>query len=279
MLDAAEAYVGTPYIWGVYNILVLPPSFPYGGMENPLMTFYNSALITDSKALLPTAVHEIVHSWTGNQVTMNSWQDFWLNEGFTTFIERQVCARLYGIDFSNVEFLMGNTSLASSIEGYGLNNTYSTLHPVFFGDNPDNSISSVPYDKGAFLLAFIQKTIGNAMMQQFITYYINNNALKSISSFDMQRTFANFIATHYQDPEQINSILESIPWNEWKYLPGLDPSGTLNFTTTNSQRATQLAFDYISLQGNSSPPNYKQYDVWYSNLKVIFLQTLQNAGT
>jgi len=86
MLSAAETYVGIPYIWGVYNILVLPPSFPYGGMENPLMTFYNSALITGNKALLPTAVHEICHSWTGNQVTMNNWQDFWLNEGFTTFI-------------------------------------------------------------------------------------------------------------------------------------------------------------------------------------------------
>jgi leukotriene-A4 hydrolase len=100
-----------------------------------------------------------------------------------------------------VEFLTGNNSLVEAIQGYGINNTYSTLHPVFFGDDPDNSISSVPYDKGAQLLAYIQSVIGNAMMQKFITYYINNNALKSISSFDMQRTFSNFIQTQYQDPE------------------------------------------------------------------------------
>ena len=152
LLDAAEAYVGTPYIWGVYNILVLPASFPYGGMENPLMTFYNSALITDNKALLYVAIHEICHSWTGNQVTMKNWEDFWLNEGFTTFIERHVSARIYGSDFAKVEALVGNTSLVNDMESYGYNNSYSTIHPVMFGDNPDNSISSVPYDKGAQLL-------------------------------------------------------------------------------------------------------------------------------
>jgi leukotriene-A4 hydrolase len=271
LLDAAEAYVGTPYIWGVYNILVLPPSFPYGGMENPLMTFYNSALITDNKALLYVAIHEICHSWTGNQVTMKNWEDFWLNEGFTTFIERHVSARLYGGDFAKVEALVGNTSMVNDMDGYGYNNTFSSIHPVLFGDNPDNSISSVPYDKGAQFLQFIENTIGVAAMQKFIKYYIESASLQSITSFDMQRLFAQFVEEYFDDPDQINELLGDINWSDWKYVASTDPTGTLNFETTNSKRATKLALDYITLGGNSSPVNYQQYNYWYSNLKVVFL--------
>lgn len=121
--------------------------------------------------------HEIAHSWTGDQVTMNNWEDFWLNEGFTTFIERQVSARLYGGDFAKVEALLGNTSLVNTIEVYGENNTYSSIHPVLFGDNPDNSFSEMPYEKGFQLLQFMCNLVGNTAWKNFITYYINNNTL------------------------------------------------------------------------------------------------------
>ena len=160
LLDTAEAYVGTPYIWGVYNILVLPPSFPFGGMENPLMTFASPTIITGTKSQVFVAIHEICHSWTGNQVTMNNWEDFWLNEGFTTFIERKVSSRLYGNDFAKVEALLGNTSLAYAMNITGYNNTYSTIHPVLAGGNPDDSFSEVPYEKGFQLLAYIETLIG-----------------------------------------------------------------------------------------------------------------------
>jgi leukotriene-A4 hydrolase len=79
---------------------------------------------------------------------MNNWEDFWLNEGFTTFLERKVSSRLYGNDFAKVEALLGNTSLAYAIKDTGINNTYSTIHPVLAGDSPDNSYNEVPYEKG-----------------------------------------------------------------------------------------------------------------------------------
>lgn len=160
LLDTAESYVGTPYIWGRYNILVLPPAFPFGGMENPLMTFASPTIITGTKSQLFVVVHEICHSWTGNQVTMNNWEDFWLNEGFTTFFERKVSGRLYGNDFANVEATLGNSSLVNTMNITGYENTYSTLHPVLFGDNPDNSFNEVPYEKGFQLLAYIENLIG-----------------------------------------------------------------------------------------------------------------------
>ena len=110
LLDQAEDYL-TPYIWGNYSILVLPPSFPMGGMENPLLTFASPTIITGDKSQVDVATHEIAHSWTGNLVTCENWSNFWLNEGFTVFEERKVSARLHGEDFSKVNAFLGNISM------------------------------------------------------------------------------------------------------------------------------------------------------------------------
>ena len=129
-LDTAEHYIQTPYIWGNYTVIVLPPSFPMGGMENPLLTFASPTIIVGDKSQVYVAVHEICHSWTGNEVTMNNWEDFFLNEGFTVFFERHVSAMLYDVDFAKVEALLGNTSLYNAMESLGWDNTYSSIHPV-----------------------------------------------------------------------------------------------------------------------------------------------------
>jgi len=110
LLDGAESYL-TPYIWGNYTVLVLPPSFPVGGMENPLLTFASPTIITDDKSQVYVATHEIAHSWTGNDVTCKNWTHFWLNEGFTVFEERKVSAKIHGLDFSKVAAYLGNISM------------------------------------------------------------------------------------------------------------------------------------------------------------------------
>ena len=147
LLDAVEEYMG-PYIWGNYTIIVLPPSFPMGGMENPLLTFASPTIIVGDKSQVYVATHEMAHSWTGNEVTCQNWENFWLNEGFTVFIERHVSGEIHGEDFSKVSALLGNTSMYQDMENFGLTNTYSSLHPVLRGDNPDNSFSEIPYEKG-----------------------------------------------------------------------------------------------------------------------------------
>lgn len=106
-LDTVEAYL-TPYIWGTYAILVLPPSFPMGGMENPLLTFASPTIIVGDKSQAYVAIHEMAHSWTGNTVTCRDWENFWLNEGFTVWVERHVSWTLFGYDFMQVASLLGN---------------------------------------------------------------------------------------------------------------------------------------------------------------------------
>ena len=147
LLDTAEEFL-TPYIWGNYTVVVLPPSFPYGGMENPLLTFASPTIIVGDKSQVYVATHEIAHSWTGNQVTCRNWENFWLNEGFTVFTERKVSGILNGRDFAKVEALLGNSTLMTDMNNYGLDSTYSSIHPVLQGDNPDASFSTIPYEKG-----------------------------------------------------------------------------------------------------------------------------------
>ena len=110
LLDQTEAYL-TPYIWGTYTIVVLPPSFPFGGMENPLLTFASPTIIVGDKSQVYVATHEIAHSWSGNDVTCRNWEHFWINEGFTVFEERKVSGQLHGKDFAKVEALLGNSTL------------------------------------------------------------------------------------------------------------------------------------------------------------------------
>ena len=117
LLDKTETFL-TPYIWGNYTILILPPSFPLGGMENPLLTFASPTIIVGDKSQVDVATHEIAHSWTGNQVTCQNWENFWLNEGWTVFIERKVSGLLHDKDFATVEALLGNVDLNNDIAGF-----------------------------------------------------------------------------------------------------------------------------------------------------------------
>jgi leukotriene-A4 hydrolase len=147
LLDTTELYIGD-YIWGNYTIIVLPPSFPMGGMENPLLTFASPTIIVGDYSQVYVATHEMAHSWTGNTITCQNWESFWLNEGFTVFIERKVSGYLNGKDFAKVEAQLGNVSLWGDMQSVGLSNTYASVHPILAGDNPDNSFTEVPYEKG-----------------------------------------------------------------------------------------------------------------------------------
>lgn len=127
-IEAAESYL-TPYEWAQYNILVLPPGFPYGGMENPTLTFVTPALIAGDRSLANVIAHEIAHSWTGNLVTNRNWQSFWLNEGFTVFVERKISELIYGEDMSKLGAQVGYTDLANDIKNFGEADSFTSLHP------------------------------------------------------------------------------------------------------------------------------------------------------
>lgn len=127
-LKTAETYL-TPYEWGTYDILVLPPGFAYGGMENPNLTFVTPSLLAGDKSLVNVIAHEITHSWTGNLVTNNNWQNFWVNEGFTMFVERKILELVYGRDMFLVEAYEGYQQLVKTVDQIGKDHSFTSLTP------------------------------------------------------------------------------------------------------------------------------------------------------
>lgn len=188
LLDRAEKYL-TNYIWGNYSILVLPPSFPMGGMENPLLTFASPTIITGDKSQVYVATHEIAHSWTGNEVTCENWSNFWLNEGFTVFEERKVSAEIHGKDFSLVNAYLGNISMFNAMETFGLDHSYSSLYPIIKTDAPDNSFSEVPYEKGFQFLFYLETLLGEEHMQGLIRKHILAYSQQSVTWDQFQDVF------------------------------------------------------------------------------------------
>lgn len=148
LLNQTEDYVRYNYVWGNYTILVLPPSFPVGGMENPLLTFASPTIMVPDGSQIYVATHEIAHSWTGNLVTCRDWSNLWLNEGFTTFIERRVSGIVNTKEFASVESLLGNQSFYDDMNGFGQQNSYSSLYPQVGHNAPDSASSLVTYEKG-----------------------------------------------------------------------------------------------------------------------------------
>ena len=146
-LQALENYT-FPYVWGEYNIVILPPSFPYGGMENPLLTFASPSIIVGDKSNISTVIHEMAHSWSGNLVSCKDWTNFWLNEGITVYLERQVTRELKGEDEYKLSSLEGDERLREAVEAFGAEHSFTSLTPDLTNCHPDDAFSVVPYEKG-----------------------------------------------------------------------------------------------------------------------------------
>lgn len=156
--------IATPYEWGSYKIVIMPPSFPFGGMENPLVTFASPSIISGDKSCVPVAIHEIAHSWTGNLVTCKNWANLWLNEGLTMYLERKADRLLFGEEFYLIDATVGNDRLNDEIASFGKLSNYTSLHPLVKGTNPDDSFSSIPYEKGFQFMAYIESLVGETIM-------------------------------------------------------------------------------------------------------------------
>jgi leukotriene-A4 hydrolase len=146
-IAAGEAICG-PYVWGHYDILLLPPSFPYGGMENPCLTFVTPTLLAGDRSLSNVVAHEIAHSWFGNFVTSETWESFWMNEGFTVFLERKILKSLTDQAHHDLHAQIGLNDLQKSVDRFGHEHQYTCLCPRLNGVDPDDCFSSVPYEKG-----------------------------------------------------------------------------------------------------------------------------------
>lgn len=158
------------YPWGPYNVLVLPNSFPYGGMENPQTSYVTPTLISGDRQNVDVVAHELAHSWSGNLVSNASWEHFWLNEGWTVYLERRIVAALHGEAHRDFEAIIGWKALTDSIEHFGEDHEFTKMIPDLKGKDPDDAFSSVPYEKGFTFLYLLEKMIGKDKWDKFIPH-------------------------------------------------------------------------------------------------------------
>ncbi|XP_068611239.1 dual specificity tyrosine-phosphorylation-regulated kinase 2 [Brachionichthys hirsutus] len=216
MLRTAEQLAG-PYVWGQYDILVLPPSFPYGGMENPCLTFATPTLLAGDRSLSNVIAHEISHSWTGNLVTNKTWEHFWLNEGHTVYLERMIGRSMEGEPFRQFKARGGWKELQDSVNTFGANNPLTNLVPSLEGVDPDDAFSSVPYEKGFALLYHLEELMGGPeVFMGFVKSYIQMFAYSSVTSDEWK----SYLFTYFKDKVD---ILNKVDWNAWMYTPGMPP--------------------------------------------------------
>ncbi len=181
MIVSAEALFG-PYDWERFDLLVMPPSFPYGGMENPRLTFLTPTLITGDRSLVSVVAHELSHSWTGNLVSNASAEHFWLNEGFTVYAERRILEALHGRDESELHAAVGRKELSSAIEELASTPELTRLRGHLEGVDPDLAFSIVPYEKGYLLLRAIEADVGRERWDAFLLRYMSEFRFQALTT-------------------------------------------------------------------------------------------------
>lgn len=266
MLLKAEELCG-PYVWGIYDILVLPPSFPYGGMENPCLTFATPTLLAGDRSLAGVIAHEIAHSWTGNLVTNSNFEHFWLNEGFTVFTERKIKGLMEKGEASrSFSALGGWKGLKYSIETQGESNPLTALVVNLDGVDPDDAFSVVPYEKGSTFLWYLEDTVGGpSIFEPFLRAYYENFKYKSIDSYQ----FKEFFLDYFKDKDT-----SGINWDQWFYTPGM-PKYKPNFDESLAKVCSELKEKWVKWNPVDSSP-FTEADLanFTSGQKVEFLGQL-----
>ena len=220
MVHAAEQLYG-PYRWGRYDVLVLPPSFPYGGMENPNLTFLTPGVIAGDKSLTSLLAHELGHSWSGNLVTNATWDDMWLNEGFTTYVEHRIGEALYGKNEAAMQDVLSRKVLKNNIDELGATHADTRLFAATEGKNPDDLLTDIPYEKGYAFLQTIEQAVGRKRMDAFLRKYFDDHAFQSINT-------AQFVKYFNENLLKGDKELEAkIRPQEWIFGPGIPDNVTV----------------------------------------------------
>jgi hypothetical protein len=212
MVAVSERLFG-PYRWGRYDMIVLPPSFPFGGMENPVMTFLTPTFIAGDKSLTSLIAHELAHSWSGNLATNATWADFWLNEGTTTYATTRIVEAVYGKRVADQQIALGIDSLNTELKTLPAADTRLAID--LKGRNPDEGLTEVAYEKGAAFLRMIENAVGRERFDPFLRQWFNDNAFRPVTS-------AQFLAAVRRDLVRGDAALEQrLQLDRWVYEPGI----------------------------------------------------------
>ena len=212
MIQAAERLFG-PYRWGRYDILILPPAFPFGGMENPRLTFATPTILAGDRSLVALIAHELAHSWSGNLVTNATWSDFWLNEGFTVYLEQRIMEEVFGEERAAMERLLERRELEAEMAT--MEPRDQVLHVDLAGRHPDAGFSGVPYQKGALFLRRLEQVYGRPAFDRFLKKYFDAHAFESITT----EQFEGYLQRELI--ERSKSLAGRVDVTRWLYSPGL----------------------------------------------------------
>ncbi len=264
MVEAVEARFG-PYRWGRYDLLVLPPSFPFGGMENPCLTFATPTVIAGDKSLVSLVAHELAHSWSGNLVTNATWRDFWLNEGFTTYIERRILEDIYGKERADMEAVLGYRTLLDELNR--LPEKDEILYVDLKGRDPDDGFTEVPYEKGALFLRTLESVVGREKFDHFLRAYFEENAFQSITTQD----FLEKLETALFRPDP--ALESKVPVLQWITQPGV-PEGAAIPKSALLDHAAAAAESFAEGKSSASSISFK---TWSTQEQLYFLRSLPKS--
>ncbi len=262
MIAAAEELYG-PYRWDRYDILVLPPSFPFGGMENPRLTFATPTVLAGDRSLVALIAHELAHSWSGNLVTNATWNDFWLNEGFTVYFEHRIMEAVNGRGFDEMWAQLGKDGLRREMEELKPRDTW--LHLDLAGRDPDDGLTDVAYEKGYLFLRMLEEAVGRDKWDPFLRSYFDKFAFQSMTTDRFLR---------YLDAELVSKesqeVQDSLRIEEWVYGPGL-PS---NEPTIVAEELDQIATESERFATGTTAAEL-QVDNWTTHHWLQFLRSLK----
>lgn len=261
MLEVTENTFG-PYSWDRYDLLILPPSFPFGGMENPRLSFITPTVIAGDKSLVSLIAHELAHSWSGNTVTNATWRDLWLNEGFTTYLTYRIMEMIYGNDRYNMEAVLGYQDLQADIESIPMNDQILAID--LRGRNPDDVFSNIPYEKGALFLRELEQKVGRANFDLFLLDYFEEFAFKSITTDEFIVYLKQTLLAQYPNK------LEEARINQWIFEPGLPENAPLPasdaFTKVDEARSTWLAGEQAATNIDTNEWTVHQWLYFLNNM-------------
>jgi len=259
-----------PYAWTRYDVLCLPPSFPYGGMENPCLTFATPTLLAGDKSLAAVIAHEIAHSWTGNLVTNCTWEHFWLNEGWTVWLERKIMSRVKkDINHLKMSSQLGWTALQGDLARYtGESSRFTQLVWPLSGEDPDEAFSRVPYEKGFNFLFHLEGLVGTEPFEAFAKQYLQEFKYSTVSSGE----FKDFFMSKFSSVPAVAAL----DWDAFFYGQGMPPIN-VDFSNSLQDVAEALAKKWIGINSSGSPATGmgpKDIAGWDSQQTCIFLGDL-----
>jgi len=258
MLINAENVFG-PYLWDRFDFLVMPGSFPYGGMENPRLTFLTPTLLAGDRSLVNVLAHELAHSWTGNLVTNASINDFWLNEGFTVWAERRILENMHGLEAKALSAAIGRNGLMEAMESFGANSDFTKLEIDGAGTDPDEFYSLVPYEKGFLFVALLEETVGRETFDAFVKKYIEEFSFTSLTTAQFEE-FLN---------KELPGVAEKVGAEQWIHQPGL-PDNAPSFTSERLTMLENLAKGWT----DGVRPDVAEAKAWTPDDWQIFMQAL-----